>query len=108
MRAGKLDRRITIQRATAASNDRNEPIQTWSDLVTVWAQQRPNRGQERFTAQEIAGQSVMTFHIRYREGLSVKDRISYQDKIWDILDIREVGRNVVLEIDVVARAEGAA
>lgn len=108
MRAGKLDRRITIQRATTTPNGRNEPIASWADLATVWAQQRPNRGQERFTAQEVAGQSVMTFHIRYRRDLTVQDRISYQGKIWDILDIREVGRNVVLEIDVVARAEGAA
>jgi SPP1 family predicted phage head-tail adaptor len=106
MRAGKLDRRITIQRATTAANARNEQIETWSDLATVWAQQRPNRGQERFAAQEVAGQSVMTFHIRYRRDLTVKDRISYQGKVWDILDVREVGRNVVTEIDVVARAEG--
>ena len=107
MRAGKLDRRITIQRATTIANARNEPIESWSDLATVWAQQRPNRGQERFAAQEIAGQAVMTFHIRYRADLKTTDRILYSGKLWNILDIREIGRRVVTEIDVVARAEGS-
>jgi SPP1 family predicted phage head-tail adaptor len=104
MRAGKLDRRITIQRATKAPNGFNEPVETWSNAATVWAQQRPNRGAERFSAQEINGQAVMTFHIRYRADLRVTDRVVYEGRIWNILDVREVGRRVVTEIDVVAEA----
>lgn len=104
MRAGKLDRRITIQRSSVTYNDFNEPIKGWTDVATVWAQQRPNRGGERFTAQEIYGQSGMTFHIRYRADLRVDDRILYQGNVWNIVDIREVGRRVVTEFDVVAEA----
>ena len=106
MRAGKLDRRITIQRVTVATpNGFNEPIETWGDVVTVWAQQRPNRGAERFSSQEINGQAVMTFHIRYRADLTVKHRIVYGGRIWNIVDVREVGRRVVTEFDAVARGE---
>ena len=105
MRAGKLDRRITIQRSTTVNNAFNEPVKAWSDLATVGAQQRPNRGAERFTAKEIAGQSVMTFHIRYRADLTVGDRIVYEGRIWNIVDLREIGRRVVTEIDAVAEAE---
>jgi SPP1 family predicted phage head-tail adaptor len=104
MRAGALDRRITLQRATAAPNSFNEPVETWADLVTVWAQQRPDRGAERFAAQEIVGQAVMTFHIRYRTDIRTTDRILYQGRIWNILDVREVGRRVVTEIDAVTEA----
>lgn len=106
MRAGKLDRRITIQRKTVTRGEYNAPVESWNDLITVWAQQRPNRGSERFTASEIHGQQVMTFHIRYRDDLFVTDRIFYQAKPWQILDIREVGRRVVTEIDAVAETPG--
>jgi SPP1 family predicted phage head-tail adaptor len=104
MRAGKLDRRVTIQRATIAPNGFNEPVETWTDVATVWAQQRPNRGAERFSAQEINGQAVMTFHIRYRTDLRVSDRIIYGGRVWNVIDIREVGRRVVTEFDAVAEA----
>jgi SPP1 family predicted phage head-tail adaptor len=106
MRAGKLDRRITLQRAIVATPSAfNEPTPDWVDIATVWAQQRPNRGAERFSAQEINGQAVMTFHIRYRSDVTVQDRILYEGRLWNIVDVREIGRRVVTEIDVVARAE---
>lgn len=104
MRAGKLDRRITIERASLQTNAFNEEVEVWAPIATVWAQQRPNRGAERFTAQEIAGQAVMTFHIRYRD-VTVKDRIIYQGRTWNVTDVRELGRRVVTEIDAVARGD---
>lgn len=106
MRAGKLDRRLTIQRHTVTGhNEFNEPEYGWADVATVWAQQRPSRGAERFTAAEIAGSSVITFHIRYRDDVTVLDRLVYDGKTWNILDVREIGRHVVTEIDATARAE---
>lgn len=104
MRAGKRDRQITIQRPALTNNAFNEQVETWSDLATVWAQQLPSRGGERIAAQEIYGQSVMTFRIRYRADLTVSDRIVCQGRIWNILDIREIGRRVGIEIDAVAEA----
>lgn len=107
MRAGKLDRRITIQRASIAASGSGEPVETWADLATVWAQARPVRGEERFATRQLVGTAVMTFYMRYRSDLAitVKDRISYDGKTWDILDVREVGRRVVTEIDAKARAD---
>ncbi|ORE90199.1 Bacteriophage head-tail adaptor [Stappia sp. 22II-S9-Z10] len=105
MRAGKLDRRVTIQSYTQTGTDiYNVPTFAWADVATVWAQQRPNRGAERFTAAEVAGSSVLTFHIRHR-GVTVQDRLLYGGKTWDIVDVREIGRGVVTEIDATARAE---
>jgi SPP1 family predicted phage head-tail adaptor len=99
MRAGKLDRRLTIQRAAVVVTPPfNEPVESWADVATVWAQQRPNRGAERFSAQEIVGKAVMTFHIRYRGDLTVKYRLLYEGRVWNILGLREVGRRVVTEI----------
>lgn len=107
MRAGKLDRRLQIFRKSVAESDSGEPVETWALLATVWAQQRPNRGAERFTARQLVGEAVMTFHIRYRADLAmtVQDRLEYEGKVWDIEDIRELGRRVGTEIDATARAD---
>lgn len=107
MRAGKLDRRLTIQRRTETSrNGYNEPVYDWADLATVWAQQRPERGAERFTAGQVNGAAVMTFHIRWLEGLTEKDRLVYEGQVFEIVaPPREIGRRVVHEIDAVARQD---
>ncbi len=109
MRAGKLDRELIILRKSEDSVDAfNEPVEVWAPLSTVWGQQRPNRGSERFQAQQLTATTVITFHIRYFPGLKVTDRIEYEGRQWDILDIREIGRRVVHELDCKARADAIA
>lgn len=107
MRAGKLDRRLTIERFTETGrNELNEPIMVWAEVATVWAQQRPDRGSERFAAAQVSGTSVMTFHIRHRDDLTQKDRLVYEGRVYEIIaPPREIGRRVVTEIDAVARAD---
>lgn len=108
MRAGKLDRRLTIRRyQKTGTNAFNEPVMAWSDVVTVWAQQRPERGSERFAAAQVNGTAVMTFHIRFRGDLTVRDRIVYEGTEYEIVaPPREIGRRVVTEIDCIAREDG--
>ncbi|WP_315920434.1 phage head closure protein [Mesorhizobium sp. SP-1A] len=105
MRAGKLDRRLTIRRLTETGrNEYNEPIVDWADIATIWAQQRPERGSERFAAAQVNGTSVMTFRIRYRADVSVTDRLLYEGREYEIVaPPREIGRRVVTEIDAIAR-----
>jgi SPP1 family predicted phage head-tail adaptor len=107
MRAGKLDRRLIVRRLTETGrNAYNEPIVEWADVTTVWAQQRPERGSERFAAAKIAGTAVMTFQIRYRADVTVEDRLVYEGREYEIMaPPREIGRRVVTEIDAIARAD---
>lgn len=107
MRAGKLDRRVTIQRKTVTESGSGEPIEAWNDLATVWAQARPNRGDERFSTMQVVGSAVTTFVVRFRADLAVTvlDRLGYDGKTWDILDVRELGRREGWEIDAKARAD---
>lgn len=111
MRAGKLDRRIIIERAEVTTDDFGNDVESWMDVATVWAQQRPVRGDERFSAQELAGTRVMSFHIRYRSDLTSRDRIRFKnhgdavERTYNITDVREIGRGVVTEFDAVARSD---
>lgn len=103
MRAGKMDRRVTLLKWQETGRDAlNTPIENWVAVATVWAQQRTERGAERFSAAQIAGAKVMTFHIRHRSDIGVKDRISYEGQVFEISDVRELGRRVGSEIDCVA------
>lgn len=107
MRAGKLDRPVQIERHVLLGYDAfNSPTYDWQVIADAWAQQRPNRGAERFAAGQVAGSNVLTFHIRYEEcpDLTTMDRLKYNDREWNILDVRELGRRVVWEIDCVAAA----
>jgi len=105
MRAGKLDRRIEIHRLTETGRTAfNEPVLSWSKVATVWAQQRPDRGTERFAAAQVNGAAVLSFHIRYRADLTEKDRIVYEGRTYEIVaPPREIGRRSVTEIDCVTR-----
>lgn len=118
MKAGSLDRRITIQRKTTTESASGEPIHAWSNLVlrrpaSMW----PVKGDERFTsAQEVAEEQI-EFRVRYSSNLAdltPKDRIIHpaltaeqaadQDyviparSIHDVLACFEIGRREGIRI----------
>lgn len=105
MLPGIFDRRVTIQSASISLDGAGQPVQTWSDVVTVWMRIKPVKGSERFVAHQVVGKSVVTFEARYRTGVTVQHRLLYDGKAWDIQDVRQVGRKKGLEIDATARAE---
>lgn len=103
---GKADRQATIQSLSVALDAAGQPIETWSNTVTVWARLINQAGSERFTAQQVVGRNVTTFRIRFREGLDVKrNRLLYDGLQYDIHAIRELGRREAIELDCSARSE---
>jgi SPP1 family predicted phage head-tail adaptor len=109
MRAGDLDQRITIRRATLAPNAFNEMIATWSDVATIWAAARQITDAEQFRAQEIGAEVTTRITIRYSSevaDLGPADRLAFEGREYNITGVRELGRREWLEIGAVARAEG--
>ncbi|RZJ44974.1 MAG: head-tail adaptor protein [Brevundimonas sp.] len=110
--AGKLDRRITLQRFTVTKNDLNEDIETWADLTPkpVAAQYMPVSDGEKFRAGERASDISARFMIRYSNqvaDLSPKDRLLFQGRPYAITRVKEFERRVGLEITAVSRDDGA-
>lgn len=108
MAAGKLNERLTIQRATVTHNDYNEEIESWSDLVTVWAGRRDASAGESYRAREVGSQITARFTIRQSSevaDVNPRDRISYDGRTYNITGVREADRNRMFEIDAVARSE---
>lgn len=106
--AGRLSRRITIERATTAKNDLNEDVATWSTLTTVWAEATPLSDGERIRAQEVAAQISMRFVIRWSPivaGIDPRDRIVYAGRLYDVWGVKELGLREGLEISANARSD---
>ena len=106
--AGDLDRRITIRRATITFDAFNSPVESWADLVTVWAKRTDASAAESYRAQEIGAQITARFTVRWSsdvDDVNPKDRISFGGREYNITAVRDVGRNQWREIDAVARAD---
>lgn len=122
MRAGRLDRLITIQRKSVTSSDSGEPVETWTTIIERRAAgYRPLRGEERFTGEQVIGTEQIEFRIRYSSNvadLSQQDRIVFpaladespEDEpdtrnIYDVLAVHEIGRREGLLIITQRRSD---
>lgn len=115
MRAGRLDRRITIQRKTTTRSNSGAEVETWTTLVNRRpATAVPVRGGETFNNVAVIAQEIMEFWVRYSANiadLSPGDRVIYpalsedspEDEpparhIYDVLALHETGRRDGIKI----------
>ena len=108
MRAGRLDRRITIQTKVVTQDDFGGEVVSWATLAEVYAEKIENRGAERFAAQQVVGAAIMTFRFRWSEvvkAVTVTHRITFDGREFDITAVREIGRREGIEVDCAARSE---
>lgn len=103
MKAGMLDRRITIQQYTEAQNNLGEAVKTYSIYKVVSAAVLPVREREFLANKEIAGENTVIFRIRYLPAIKNTMRILYEGRNYDIVGYKELGRMEGLEIT--ARAQ---
>lgn len=104
MQAGKLDRRITIIGKTISRDDYGAEIVSWATRETVWARYLPGGGNERFAAAQVYAETQGRFQIRWRTDVTTDNRILFDGKEWDILDVCELGRREGIEMKAKARA----
>lgn len=112
MLAGRLDRRISILRATVAADSFNEQVETWEIIATVWAQATPVMDAERQRAGETLASKSYRFIIRRSSqvaSIDPRDRVTFDGRTYDIQGVKELDypypRRAYLEITATARAE---
>lgn len=105
MEAGKLDRRISIERALVTIDAAGGEERDWYTHATVWAEVLPVSDGERWRAQEVAASVTTRFRIRWGAGVEVTDRIAYDGRVYEIVGVKEIGRREGQEITAAARAE---
>lgn len=109
IRAGDIDRRIRIERASITQDPGSgENVENWALLAEVWASKRDVSDRERVAAAEVAAEITTRFVIRWSSQVSdvnPKDRIGFDGRTYGIEAVKVVGRREGLEISATARAE---
>ncbi len=102
MRAGKMNRRITVQtRPTPTRNNYGEPEYTWKDTFSLWAAKITKGGGEFFAAQKINAKTEAVYTVRYTDSISTDDRIIDDGATYEILHLNDVdGKKRELQIAV--------
>jgi SPP1 family predicted phage head-tail adaptor len=106
MTAGKYDRRITLQRATATDDGFSSDGEiSWSDIATVWSSATPVRDSEKIAAGQTLATIVYRFEIRFSStvaDLGPKDRVLFDGLELNIHGVKPIGRREGLEITAAA------
>lgn len=108
MDAGRLDRRVTLQRAVVTVDAYNEEVPTWTSYATVWAACEPVSDGERQRAGETLSDKKARFTIRYStdvKAVDARDLLLFEGRAYDVNGVKEIGRREFLEITATARAE---
>lgn len=125
MRAGSLDRRVTIQRQTVTQSGSGEEIKVWTNVsLRRSASMFPVKGDERFRSPTEIADEQIEFKVRYSSdvaSLSPMDRVLHPAlteaqaadagyvvptrSIHDVLAVLEIGRRDGLKIITRRRAD---
>lgn len=100
--AGKLDRRITLQRYGTTLNEWNEPITGWTELGKRWASKQDVSDVEKVRAAQVGASVSTRFRVRYdslTSTLTAADRLICEDVEYQISGTKEgEGRRREIEI----------
>lgn len=103
MHPGMLDRYITVQTFTTAQDATGAPIPTWTTLANVFANKRDIGVGERLASQRELSTLMTVWTIRHLSGLTAKNRIQYDSETYEVIGIRERGRQEYLELTTEAK-----
>ena len=102
MRAGKLDKTVTIERATTIVDDYGTPTPGWATVATVRAQLVQQSTEEFMRGWGTSSEAVTVFRIRHMDGITPADRVTLGSAAYDLKEIKELGRREGLELRCLA------
>lgn len=107
LNAGRLDREIVLQRGTQGTDaDTGEPVMTYVG-ETLWAEWRPADTREAWHARQRLNayiEGVFRVYDMSPRPVPDKDRIIFEERVYDVKPYVEIGRGEGLEIPVTAVA----
>ena len=98
MRAGRLDREITIQSFAAGVDELGTPDQTWATFATVRAQLVQASTEEFLRGHGETDAMAVVFRIRWLAGVTTNHRVQYEGRSLNIREVKEIGRRRGLEL----------
>lgn len=98
MRAGKLDRTITLERSVETVDDYGVTTSTWTPLATVRAQLVEQSTDEFLKTFAESSETAVAFRVRHLADVRLTDRLVYAGSIFDLVGLKEIGRHRGLEL----------
>lgn len=106
MRAGELDRRITLLEEQETLSPSGASVRQWVPVASVFASFRPLPGRERYQAPQTLAVRTGTWRIRWRSGIHEVMRFRFRGELWRIDGLAEIGRKEGIEITATALDPG--
>jgi SPP1 family predicted phage head-tail adaptor len=109
MISGFRDRRIKIERRTSTLDGFGGEIVTWVEVGQRWAASMPVKDSEAFRNSEATATITHRFQILWDAAVAQVDptyRVLFDNRTYDIVAVKEIGRRDGIEISATARAEG--
>lgn len=98
MRAGTLDRVVTIARATVTLDDFRAPVTAWSTIATLRARLVDQSTAETTGEAGAITKRAITVETRFIAGIVPGDRLNLDGADCLVKDVREIGRRRGLTI----------
>jgi head-tail adaptor len=98
MRAGNLDRVIYIQSPGTGLDLYGTPTRVWTRFATMRAQVLQFATDDREGSRGNTTDTMITFRMRWLDGVTLENRVSYQGQAFVIRQIKEIGRRVGLDV----------
>ncbi len=104
MKLGKLDTLVSIRRFGETGRDAfNAPIMAEAEIGTAWAEMLQTSGREFLAADAVQNERRVVFRTHAQPGVTVQDRIYVDQDLFNIVEVRPIGRRHV-EFHTVAGA----
>jgi head-tail adaptor len=105
IRAGRLDRPISIEAKSETIDDYGAPVATWqalgdfrAELVTELRGDSVTSSTAKESGEVNSIEEVLTFRTRWIGALSIADRITYDGRAFEIIALTEIPRRRGWEI----------
>ena len=86
----QMKHRVALQSVAQASDGQGGFTDTWTTSATVWAAIEPLNGFEKLQAMQLASPVTHKVTIRYRAGVTTKDRLLYGSRVFHIKEVINV------------------
>ena len=87
MRAGTLNSRVKIQQQSTDQDGAGQPLTTWSDVATVWADIRHVSGLQVVKADAQSSTVKASVRIRFRDDVTAGMRLLHETTIYSIAGV---------------------
>ncbi|AVO96996.1 TPA: phage head closure protein [Klebsiella pneumoniae] len=89
MQAGRLRHRITIQNFTISKTPSGQPVESWTDGKTIWAEVKGISGRELLAAGVERADATIRVWVRFRTDISASSRLKvlngpYKDAVLNV------------------------